>query len=838
MNMSARASLGVSTESASAIAERTELQPDCYHCGLPVAAGSQWSVMIDGQAQVVCCPACQAVAETIVAGGFTNYYRFRENTFLEANGARPAPIPEFSAFDLPEFTQRWLTTLPDGHVETELLIGGMHCAACVWLLENYLRQLPGVAAVQVSLDEQRALIRWAPDAQKLSAICSAIATIGYQPQPYSSEGVERLRRNEQRDALRRLGVAGIGMMQVGMCAIGLYAGSLQGIEPVYRDFLRWTSLLVSIPILLYSAQTFFIGAWRGVKLRKPGMDVPIALALILAFVASTWATLRGTGEVYFDSVTMFIFLLLGGRYLEMRARHFNGRISTDLLGLLPHTAIRIDSSGGHQVIPLEKLQRGDNVLVSSGQYLPADGVLLDASASINEAALTGEFLPVKKQRGDEVFAGSINGEQALTLHVSGVGQQLRLSAIHTLSRQAQREKPQLALVADRISSHFVTAIVVLAAITYIGWYWLEPARAFWITLSVLVVSCPCALGLATPVAITQGTNALRRAGLLVTQPDVWEKLTDITDIVFDKTGTLSEGRIQITTSITCGTLSIAHCRAIAKALEAGSSHPIAAAFQRTKDIGSAQNLFLKNVVAQERRQLAGAGVEADIAGQRYRIGTPAFAHVLCPHVELAPPAHGQWVLLATVGQPLCWFRLDDQPRADAAATVQTLQQRGLQVHLLSGDHSDAVATLAAQLGIATAIAGASPEFKLEYLQNLQRQGRRVLMVGDGINDIPVLAAADVSIAMNNSSQLAKTTADCIFLNSHLDRLIHLLDAAAATSRIIRQNLTWALAYNAVAIPLAAAGWIPPYLAAIGMSLSSLLVLINASRLQRLSVRDT
>lgn len=835
MTMSARASLDMSVPQTT-IPARTNLQPDCYHCGLPVAAASKWSVLIDGQAHAVCCPACQAVAETIVAGGFTDYYRFRETTFPQLNDGRPVATAEFSAFDLPEFTQRWLTTRADGRVETELLIGGMHCAACVWLLEHYLRQLPGVSAVQVNLDEQRALICWARDAQKLSAICHAIAAIGYQPQPYSSAGIERLRRDEQHDALRRLGVAGIGMMQVGMCAIGLYAGSLEGIEPIYRDFLRGISLLVTLPILLYSGQTFFSGAWRSIKLRKPGMDVPIALALLLAFIASTWATLRGTGEVYFDSVTMFIFLLLGGRYLEMRARHFNGRLSTDLLSLLPHTATRIDSDGSHCLIPLEQLQSGDTVLVSSGQYLPADGVLLDASASLNEAALTGEFMPVQKHRGDNVFAGSVNGEQALTMRVSEVGQQLRLSAIHTLSRQAYAAKPQLAQVADRISSHFVVAIVVVAALTYCGWYWLEPARAFWVALSVLVVSCPCALGLATPVAITQGTNALRRAGLLVTQPDVWEKLPDITDIVFDKTGTLSEGRIRITTSIACGPLSIAHCRALSNALEAGSSHPIADAFQRGSADDDAQNPFLNNVLVRDRHQVAGAGIEGDIDGHRYRLGTPAFALALCPHIELAAPARGHWILLTTAAQPLCWFRLDDQPRADAAATVQQLQQRGLQIHLLSGDHSDAVATLAAQLGIDTAIAAASPEVKLDYLQTLQRQGRRVLMVGDGINDIPVLAAADVSIAMNNSSQLAKTTADCIFLNSHLDRLLQLFDAAAATSRIIRQNLTWALLYNAVAIPLAAAGMIPPYLAAIGMSLSSLLVVLNASRLQRLAVR--
>lgn len=792
----------------------------CYHCGSPLGGSTAYSVLIDGRERPMCCPACQAVAATIVGGGFDNYYRFRDT----AQRATPsAETAEFTAFDQPEFEQRWLTALPDGAVECELLIGGMHCAACVWLLENYLRRLPGVAAVHVNLSEQCARVRWSPRQQRLSALCRAIAALGYEPQPYSSDRLERLRRSEQRRALRRLGVAGIGMMQVGMCALGLYAGAIDGIEPMYRDLLRWISLLVSVPIVFYSGQAFFSGAWRGLRRGAPGMDLPIALAIALAFAASVWATVRGTGEVYFDSVSMFIFLLLGSRYLEMRARHYGGRLGTDLLSLLPGVATRLEGGRPH-FVPPEQLRVGDTVLVAVGQTIPADGRLLDARASVNEAALTGEFMPVRKNRGDLLLAGSVNGAQSLTLEVSGAGEQSRLAAIHALSRHALAQKPRLAQLADRLASRFALAIVLLAGAAYLGWHWLDPQRALWVTLSVLAVSCPCALSLATPAAIANATAALRERGLLVTRADVWEKLPAITDVVFDKTGTLTEGRMRVAAIQPCGTRNADVCRDIAAALEAGSSHPIALAFAADRA-----------VPAGARREIAGRGVEGTIAGRRYRLGSPDFALEWCPSAQAsapAPTASGQWLLLADHTGPLCWFRLDDQLRDDALQTVNALQRRGLRLHLLSGDRSGAVATMAAALGIQNVAGGVTPERKLDYIECLQRAGRRVLMVGDGINDIPVLAAADVSVAMNNASHLAKTSADCILLAGRLERLPQLFESAGRTLRVIHQNLLWSLLYNALAIPLAAAGWVPPWLAAVGMSLSSLLVVGNALRLRR------
>lgn len=826
--------------------------PTCYHCGLPVLCDDRYTINIDGEPRVLCCPACQTVAETIIAGGFANYYSYREtarreretdgrknnesdrerNLRYKEQDRNLFDSDDFSRFDQPELQQQWLKPLDNGAVEAELLIDGMHCAACVWLLENYLLRQPGIDSAHVNLNEQRAQIVFKPAQQKLSEICRTIATIGYQPQPYSSDRVEVLRREENKRALRHLGVAGIGMMQVGMCAIGLYAGAIEGIEPIYRDFLRWISLLVSIPIVAYAGQSFFISAWRGLRLGRPGMDVPVVLAIVLGFIASAYATLRGIGEVYFDSVTMFIFLLLGSRYLELRARHYSGRLSGDLLALLPRTVMRLDNDGKPQTIPLTQLLSGDTLLVGSGQYVPADGVLLDDTASINEAAITGEFMPVHKERGAHLLAGSINGEQPFTMRAETIGTQTRLSAIHHLSRQASTQKPRLAQLADRIASVFVTAILVLSAATFAFWYWYDASRAFWIALAVLVVSCPCALGLATPVAITNATNTLRRLGLLVTKADAWEKLPGITDIVFDKTGTLSEGRVRIVECVPCGTRSPEICRDIANALEAGSAHPIAKAFARANDVMPAEN----------RRQVSGVGVEGWIAGRCYRLGDAAFVLALCDRQipstpTVSTPNKGQWILLGDNSGPLCWFRLDDNPRPEAAAAVAALQQQGFTLHLLSGDRSDTVASLAKSMRIKYAIAGASPEQKLAYIERLQTEQRRVLMVGDGVNDIPVLAAADVSVAMSNASQLAKTSADCIFLGGDLGRLLTLFGIATKTRRIIRENLLWALLYNLIAIPLAAIGWVSPYIAAIGMSLSSLLVVGNALRLNRFKPRN-
>ena len=791
----------------------------CWHCGLPVTTGDRFSAEIEGDTRRFCCPACLTVAETIVAGGLGSYYRYREGS-----GLRPEAAPDPSAaYDDPDLQQRFVRR--DGDTATvTLLIGGIHCAACVWLLENYLGQLPGVAQVSVSQSEERAVIQWRPAETKLSELFAAIARIGYEPQLYSGEKLRELQQREQHRALRRLGVAGIGMMQVGMFAVALYAAGEDGMALEHRQLLRWVSLLVAIPVVFYAARPFFAGAWRGLKTRQPGMDLPVAVAIGLAFAASTWATVTGGGEVYFDSVAMFTFLLLGSRYLEQRARHFARRQQTDLQSLLPTTATLLGPSGEPQSVPSFKLKPGDRVLVRPGQTLPADGTVIEGRSALSTAHLTGEFLPRPVAPGDSVVAGSVNGDSPLTLAVSATGADLQLNNIDELLQRAQASKPRLAQMADRIATRFVLAVLTLATATYLGWLWYRPEDAFWVALAVLVVSCPCALSLATPAALTAAANRMRQLGLLVCNGRVWEQLPTITDVVCDKTGTLTEGRLAIARVEALAAVPAADCLAWAASLETVSEHPVARAFREREPTASA---------ARAIETVTGQGLEGVVDGRRLRLGRPAYAAALAGIEAPSPPADGEsWVLLADEQQALCWFQLLDRPRAEAAGFIGALRERGLAVHLLTGDSRPAATRLAAGLGIERITADASPAGKLAYIQRLQADGARVLMVGDGINDIPVMAAADVSVAMAEASDLAKTSADGILLAGRLNEIEHLLDLAARTRRTIRQNLAWALSYNLLAIPLAALGWIPPWLAAVGMSASSLVVVANALRLQR------
>lgn len=800
---------------------------NCFHCGLTVTTGDQFCAELNGKQAHFCCPACKAVAITIVDNGLSSFYQFHE-----ANQQAPDALWDeavFAAFDDQAFQQRYIShsqQSPD-IAQVQLLIGGMHCAACVWLLEHYLLKLPAIEKVSVSLTEQKAVLHWRLQDLPLSEICRSIATLGYQAEPYSQNQLQELRQRENHQALRRLGVAGIGMMQVGMFAIALYAGALQSMALEYRDFMRWVSFLVATPVVFYAAQPFFIGAWRGIKMKSPGMDLPVALAIGLAYLASVKATWLGGGDVYYDSVTMFTFLLLTGRYLEMRARHFGGRLTTDLNSLLPSTVLKVNTAGKAESLPLFKVSVGDTLLIKPGQIIPADGSVLEGSSSVDESQMTGEFSLQSKAVGDDLVAGTCNGSGVMTLLVEAVGADLKLQSINQLLQTAQSTKPVIARMADKLASYFVVSVLLLAVATYSYWHFIAASdQAFWIMLSVLVVSCPCALSLATPAVLTAATNRLRDLGLLVTQPYVWEKMTTITDVVCDKTGTLTKGELAISTVLLQANLSRQQCLDIAAALECYSEHPIAKAF-----VGQPKEILPVNDIEVTHS----AGLQGVINGETYRLGSGDFAALLYGDAAASLPSdaeQGQWLLLSSTKGPVCWFRLQDSLREDASALIAGLQSQQLQVHLLTGDASGAAQQLSDTLSIDHCTAGATPEQKLHYIQQLQANGAKVLMLGDGINDVPVLAAADVSVAMTNASNLAKTHADSILLSGRLMGVMQLFNVAAKTRKIIQQNLAWALSYNVLAIPLAAMAMIPPYLAAIGMSLSSLVVVINALRVQR------
>ncbi|MBR9828694.1 MAG: heavy metal translocating P-type ATPase [Oceanospirillales bacterium] len=795
----------------------------CFHCGLPVPAGTDYTTIIDGNAQPMCCPGCQAVAQTIVDGGLDNFYRHRDNTApsLDTRTADAVHADELAMYDSSAVQAGFVRKLGTDKAEATLVIEGITCAACIWLLEHHLSNQAGVEQFSVNLSNHRAHLIWNPDTCKLSTLFAEVSRIGYKAHPFHPNKEEQLLEQEQKRAIRRLGIAGVGMMQVMMMAIALYAGALQDMEARFVEFIRWSSLIITTPVVFYAARPFFVAAVRDIRSRHLSMDVPVSIAIGGAYLASIWATVMTTGEVYYDSVTMFTFFLLIGRYVEMQARHRTGRAGNALLDLLPTSATVLEN-GQERMLPAAELKPGDIVLVRPGHTLPADGVIIDGTSSVDESALTGEYLPLSKQPGDTVVGGTINVEHPLQVRISEVGVNTRLSAIVGLLDRAHAEKPMTARLADRVARYFVLAVLLTSATVATGWYLVSPADAFWVTLSVLVVTCPCALSLATPTALTAATGTLRQQGLLITRGHVLEGLASATHVIFDKTGTLTEGNLSIQRMQPARELNNLNPYAIAAALEQASEHPIAKAF----------HAYFTHPADNIRVQV-NAGVEGEIDGIRYRIGKPAYAAELyTDQPPLQPDDHLQWLLLADSDGALAWFALDDQVRQDARITVNTLKRLGLQVGMLTGDDSSAAARVAAELGIDTVRQGVSPDEKLSYINSLQAEGASVIMVGDGINDIPVLAGARTSIAMGSATDLAKTSADAVLISSELERLALALLVARKTRTVIRENLAWALLYNLVALPLAALGFIAPYMAAVGMSASSLIVVGNAMRLSR------
>ncbi len=808
-----------------------ELAEDCYHCGLPIPQHLNLTVDISGEAQAMCCPGCQAVALSIVGGGLENFYRFRSE---HAQRPRDATKHQWHVYDLEEVQADFVTHLANGEREAQLLIQGITCAACVWLLEKQLASMPGVTAVTVNASTHRCLIRWSNETQNLSHIMSECQRIGYEPSPATDEKAFQARKKENRQSLMRLGVAGIGMMQVGMVAIALYAGGLQGISEGMQNLLRYLSLLIATPVVFYSAKPFFQAARRSLahaKLRHLNMDVPVSFAILGAYLASVYSTLTNSGEVYFDSVSMFTFFLLVGRYLEMRVRHSNSLAMGSLSQLLPFTANRMtDSESEPTAVPLKSLLVGDRVLVRAGEIFPSDGCVLRGSSSVEEALLTGEAKPLRKNINDFVIAGTLNTESVLEVRVTALGQNTTLSAIDKLVNRAELEKPLQQTLADKIAAYFVAAVLILSLLVGTFWYFHEPEQAFWIVLSILVVTCPCALSLATPVALAAATSAARRQGLLITRAHVLESLADISRIVFDKTGTLTLGQLRVKHCIpTQRQLDERQCMALAAALEKNANHPIASAFlAETTETFSASDI----------RQYTAEGVEGQIDQQCYRFGSiefvsKIFSDAVQPNFSASlPEGNLQWILLGSEDGPIAWFGLSDSVRSGIKPLLNYCAGESINSELLSGDASSAVAVLAEDLGIRDFQAGAKPADKLERIHGLQAVGERVLMVGDGINDAPVLAGADVSIAMGAASDLAQTRADAVLLNNNLPAIARVRGIALKTRIIIRQNVTWALCYNALALPLAALGMVPPWAAAIGMSASSLVVTLNALRLNR------
>ncbi len=787
---------------------------DCRHCGLPSPVGA-----------VFCCPGCEAVSSAIGALGLGDYYRLR---------TAPAPAPpargeELSGFDDPAFQASFVRAIGEGVSEAQLLIEGMRCAACGWLVEHALARTPGVESATVTFGSRKVRIRWSAASTRLSAILEAIRAVGYVAWPYEPGRVALVEERERRSALRRLWIAGLGMMQVMMYAVPAYLADAGEMTPDIEQLMRWSGLVLTVPVVAYSAAPFLRGAWRDLRLARLGMDVPVALGIAVAFVASAYATAAGSGAVYFDSITMFVFLLLGGRYLELLARSRAGRALQHLARLEPRTAQRLLDAQGHatEAVPAARLAPGDRVLVRSGETLPADGELEGPEALVSQAWLSGESRPLARCPGDPLLGGSINAGRALVLRVTRAGTETSLAAIQRMMERAIEERAPWVAAAQRASGAFVAGVIAAAFLAGILWWPVDPDRALWIAVSVLVVTCPCALALATPAALTVATGALAQRNFVVARAGAIERLATATDFVFDKTGTLTEGEPRLVAVTPLGRDDEPRCRALAAALARPSSHPLDRAIARAAPDAAIAG-------ARDHASVPGDGVEAWVGDRRLRMGRAGFVAALHQHPVPTLEADDS-VTTVWLGDPTGWIaalRLGDALRSDAHAAVAVLRARGIALHLLTGDADSIAQRVARSLGIAHVEAQASPARKLAYVRELQSRGARVAMVGDGINDAPGMGQADVSIAMGGGADLAQVRADAVLLSNSLADLAAAAQIARRTRAVIRQNLAWALAYNAIVIPLAFAGAVTPLLAGVAMSASSLLVVANALRLRR------
>jgi Cu2+-exporting ATPase len=719
-----------------------------------------------------------------------------------------------------------------GRWESYLALTGMHCPACSLTVEEVLGRCPGVQSVQVNGATETARLVWSPAAGRPSQWLAALQGAGYGALPAGDRLAAEPREREQRRLLWRWLVAGFCMMQVMMYAAPAYLAGPGEMTPDALALLRWASWLLTLPVLLFSCQPYFAGAWRDLRGGRVGMDVPVALGIAIAFGASTAATFDPQGplgaEVWFDSVTMFVFFLLSGRLLEQRLRDRTAGALEALMRRLPQQVERERPDGGTETVALRRLVAGDVVRVRPGEMVPADGRVLDGESRIDEALLTGESRALLRRRGHAVVAGSHNLTGSLRIEVERVGESTRYAQIVALMESASVDKPRLARLADRIASPFLAFVLLAAAGAALAWWPQGPSHALGIAIAVLIVTCPCALSLATPAASLAAAGALARRGVLVRRLEALETGAAIDTVLFDKTGTLTEDRITVTAVHTREGIDATLAQRLAAALARHSLHPAARAVAR---VGGEVGWRAEDV-----REVAGSGVEATVSGdsgwqpRRLRLGSARFCAAPVSGAEFVSQVH-----LADESGWLASFSLDEALRPDAPRAVATLLRRGLQVQLLSGDHAAAVQRLARRAGIDTSWGRQSPEDKLRRIERLQSQGHRVAMVGDGMNDGPGLARADLSVALGQAVPVAQARADFIVPGGQVEAVPLLLLQARRTHRIVRQNLAWAAAYNAVCVPLALVGWMPPWLAGLGMAASSLAVVLNAARLARLPV---
>ena len=836
---------------------------NCFHCGLANPPSAKIESKIIGKQRHFCCLGCLAIAETLTENGLTDFYRFRSGLNITADELIPSELESIEAFDSPDILKQISQLADDGKSRSiELGIEGITCAACGWLIEKSIGQLESVVKINVNVSTQRANLTWIQSTSEhdksinLSHIIKTFNQVGFKAYPFSEdERIASFKRTNQQ-FIKRLVVASIGMMQVMTYALSVYIGDTQDISPNHRSFMHWLSFIVATPVVFYSATPFFKSAWNNLKAKRLGMNFPVSLAILSAYFSSIYSLLFNKNDFYFDSVVMFTFFLLIGRFLEHRARYLSVLKQTNFQQLIPISVKKIIDEQPID-IPVSEVEYGDKLIIPAGAIIPVDGVLLENSAEINEAIMTGEFLPISKQPNDELISGSTNQSAALTMLVSKNFTRSKISQLIDLQRKAENLKPNSISIADKISHWYVVGLLIILFAVSIVWWFIDSTQVFSIALSILVVSCPCALSLATPAALAAATSQLTDLGFMIRNSSTLTELNKVKQIFFDKTGTLTEGKISINKVENYSDYTEQQLISFATLLENISSHPIAIAFkyyledeQSASNNPNSDNPSSEKIVLTNHQEIIGKGVIANINKKRYLLGKVSFLiednkkkyknnyvdkeqhDDEIRELKTAYRKHkGMAIFLSEDGKLIAKFHLADKIKSSASKCISKLKE-SINVSLLTGDSDQSAMDVGTTLKIEDIIANASPENKLKAIQRAQQKDKVVMMVGDGFNDLGALASADISISLASSPDLSKSKSDVVLVSEDLMVIPKAIELSKKVQMIIKQNLGWAIAYNLLAIPFAALGYIPAWLAAIGMSLSSLVVVLNALRLKK------
>lgn len=811
--------------------EATHLAPaGCFHCGLPIDEDAHFHTLLDAKTRDFCCFACQSVCEAIYEAGLQGYYQRTPQGVLLA--PPPTPPRDIEMYDLDEVQQDFVHAqgeMRDAH----LLVEGIHCAACVWLIERGMMRTKGVIAAGVNLAGKRLHLRWNDNQVKLSHLISQLSKIGYSGVPYDPEVAEGSMKRINRALLFRLFFAGFAMMNLNLIAIALYSGADRG---QFVSFFQWMAFALATPTLLYSGYPFFKGAWSGLRNAQLTMDLPIAIGLSVTYAFSLYVTINGGAQVYFDTVTNLTFVILIGRYLEGMFRHQAVSATNRLMDLQPRVA-NVVLDGVEKITAVRAVKVGSHVLVKPGSNIPMDGLVLEGHSSVDESMLSGESMHVKKEVGDKVAAGTLNGSGALLIKVQASSQDSTLSKIIRLVEEAQSSKAPIQRLSDSIVPWFVLATLILASFTFYLWS-ANFEFALMAATSVLIITCPCALGMATPMSIAVASGLGAKHGILVKNGVVLETLSRVTHFVFDKTGTLTEGRMRVEQLSPAPGQNEAMLLEMAAAVERYSEHSVAQAFVIEAD---ARQLHYRKRCVNNFHATAGFGVQADVDGVHVVLGTIEWLNR--NQVKLADGLMSSSIFLeskaktcvhmAVDGQHLAVIVLADTLRADAQGLINTLRANGIGMTLLSGDRREVAEAIAAQLGGMEVIAEVLPQDKDRVIQRLQERGECVAMVGDGVNDAPALIRADVGIALGSGTDVSVESADIVLMRNELDKVRLATLLSRRTLLTIKQNMGMSFAYNSIMVPLAMMGHVTPLIAAITMPVSSLLVIANAARIRNL-----